>query len=244
MRTIATVDTVDTFAPRTDESARGGTAVPRRRRVAYRVVDITIALCAVVVVLPLMLILAVVIKLDSRGPVFFRCQRVGFGGVPLSMLKFRKMHDGARGSALTTSTDDRFTRVGVWLAKLKLDELPQFWHVLRGQMSIVGPRPEDPGFVERHGGAYQEILTVRPGILGLSQLAFANESRILDADNPLDHYLHRIMPQKVELDLMYVRHRTLFMDLKIIAWSAVAVLFRREVAVARDSATLRRRRRP
>jgi lipopolysaccharide/colanic/teichoic acid biosynthesis glycosyltransferase len=210
---------------------------------AKRALDVGVAGVALVILLPLMLITALLVKLESRGPVFYRCSRAGHRGRRLSMLKFRKMHDGATGLALTTSTDDRFTRVGRVLARTKLDELPQLWHVLRGDMSLVGPRPEDYAFVERHTTHYERILSIRPGIIGLSQLAFADEASILDPAAPEQHYLERILPQKLGLDLMYVERHSVWFDIKILMWSSVAVLLRRQVAVDRATARMGLRRR-
>jgi lipopolysaccharide/colanic/teichoic acid biosynthesis glycosyltransferase len=212
-------------------------------RAAKRALDMVVAGGLLLVLLPLIATASLLIMLDSPGGAFFRCERAGFRGRRLRMLKFRKMRDGASGRALTTDDDERFTRVGGWLAKFKLDELPQLWHVLRGDMSLVGPRPEDPSFVERHGSAYDHILSVRPGITGLSQLAFAEESRILDDDDPLGHYVDRLLPQKVNLDRLYASQRTLFLDLKILLWTAAAVILRRQVAVHRGTGRMNLRKR-
>lgn len=211
---------------------------------AKRLLDIAVAALLIVLLLPLGAAAAAAIKLDSRGPVFFRCRRVGFRGQDLAMLKFRKMHDSASGVALTLSDDDRFTRVGRWLASTKLDELPQLWNVLRGQMSLVGPRPEDPGFVELRRDDYAVILSVKPGMTGLCQLAFAKESEILDADDRVGAYVTRLLPQKAALDSLYAQRRSVFMDLKILFWTAIAVMGRRDVAVNRRSGDLNLRRRP
>ena len=159
------------------------------------------------------------------------------------MLKFRKMHEHAEGIALTTHGDDRLTRIGAFLARTKLDEVPQLWHVLRGDMSLVGPRPETIDFVAHHSDEYDEILTVRPGLVGFSQIAFLMEGRILDAEDPLNHYVSAILPQKVTLDLMYARTRTVWVDVKILAWSLVAVLLRRQVAVNRQTGRMNLRKR-
>ena len=162
------------------------------------------------------------------------------------MLKFRKMHRLAAGPALTTDGDHRFTHVGEWLAVLKLDELPQLWNVLRGEMSLIGPRPEDPSFVAMHAEDFVDILQVKPGVTGLSQLAFAEESRILDDEDPTGHYLERILPQKMGMDRLYARRFRLRLDLQILVWTLVAVLARRPVAVHRESGkmNLRRRKEP
>jgi lipopolysaccharide/colanic/teichoic acid biosynthesis glycosyltransferase len=212
-------------------------------RAAKRTLDCLVAGLLLVFLSPLIIVASIAIVIDSPGGAFYRCDRAGFRGRRLNMLKFRKMRDGASGRALTTDDDERFTRMGVWLAKFKLDEVPQLWHVVRGEMSLVGPRPEDPSFVERHGSAYDHILSVRPGITGLSQLAFAEESRILDDDDPLGHYVDRLLPQKVNLDRLYASQRTLFLDLKILLWTVMAVILRRQVAVHRGTGRMNLRKR-
>lgn len=184
------------------------------------------------------------IVIDSRGGILFRCSRVGRNGRTMSMLKFRKMQRGASGVALTTANDERFTRTGRFLARTKLDEVPQLWNVLRGDMSLVGPRPEDPEFVERFRDDYAEILGAKPGITGLSQLAFAKESEIIDVDDPVQDYVSRLLPQKIALDRYYARHRSLLLDVKILYWTAAAVILRRNVAVHRSTGRMSRRRRP
>ena len=144
---------------------------------------------------------------------------------------------------LTGDVDPRFTRIGRLLARTKIDELPQLWNVLRGEMSLVGPRPEDADFVARHQEEYDEILSVRPGMTGLVQLAFAKEAEILDPDDRVGHYVDRILPQKVHLDLLYARTRTLRMDLRILVWTILPVILRVNVAVNRVTGELTVRRR-
>ena len=129
------------------------------------------------------------------------------------------------------------------LARTKLDELPQLWNVLLGDMSLVGPRPEDADFVALHADAYQEILSVRPGVTGLCQLAFARESEILDPEDRLGHYVGRILPQKVRLDMLYTRTRTFRGDLRILVWTVLPVILRVDVAVNRRTGELTVRRR-
>jgi lipopolysaccharide/colanic/teichoic acid biosynthesis glycosyltransferase len=217
-----------------------------RRRVEdalIRLFDALVAGTLLLALLPLIVMAAIAVRLDSPGPAFFRVNRIGWRGDRLRMLKFRKMHADATGPALTMDDDDRFTRLGRLLAKLKLDELPQLWHVLTGDMSLVGPRPEDAEFVDLHRGDYATILRVRPGITGLSQLAFAEESNILDDDDPVQHYVGRILPQKVSLDVMYARERTLWLNLKILLWTMATVVMRRPVAVHRHSGAMRVRKR-
>ena len=208
-----------------------------------RAFDLTSALALLAVLLPLAIALAVAIKLDSRGPAVYRSRRVGAGGREFEMLKFRKMPDGAGGPPLTAPEDERFTRLGRFLARTKLDELPQLWNVVRGHMSLVGPRPEDPVFVERFRSALEPLIRVRPGITGLSQLAFARESEILDPENRESHYVERILPQKIHMDTVYAEQRSLWGNVRILFWTIAAVLFRRDVAVNRATGQLGLRRR-
>jgi lipopolysaccharide/colanic/teichoic acid biosynthesis glycosyltransferase len=210
---------------------------------AKRALDIVASLLMLLALLPLILLVALLVRLDSPGPAFFKVRRIGRNGRELMMLKFRKMKDDAAGIALTTHGDDRLTRVGAFLARSKLDELPQLWHVLRGDMSLVGPRPETVDFVAHHRDEYDEILSVRPGLVGFSQIAFLTEGRILSPHDPLHHYVSAILPQKVALDRMYARERTVWLDVKILAWSLVAVLLRRDVAVSRETGRMNLRRR-
>jgi len=211
---------------------------------AKRIFDVGLAAVLLLAMIPLFVLVALAIKLDSRGPVFYRVRRVGYRGAPLMMLKFRKMRHDATGGPLTTHGDPRFTRVGAILTRTKLDELPQLWDVLRGRMSIIGPRPEDPRFVALHRTDYERILSVRPGITGLSQLAYAEENRILDDDDPVEDYLARIIPQKLTLDKLYARSSSPRLDLSILRWTIVGVLLRRPVAVHRASGRMNLRRRP
>jgi lipopolysaccharide/colanic/teichoic acid biosynthesis glycosyltransferase len=221
---------------------------PRRagvlRAALKRAIDVTVAALALIALAPLLLLIALLIVLDSRGPVLYRADRVGFRGRPLRMLKFRKMHTDARGGALTVAHDERLTRVGAWLVRSKLDELPQLWHVLRGEMSLVGPRPESPQYVARFPAAYELILRVRPGLTGHTQLAFACEDAILDPADPNRHYVTRLLPQKVALDRLYASCLSTRRDLRILCATIVTLVLRQPVAVDRATGrlTLRRRR--
>jgi lipopolysaccharide/colanic/teichoic acid biosynthesis glycosyltransferase len=211
-----------------------------------RTVDLVGALSLLAAILPLLVLIAVAIKLDSRGPVFYRVRRVGYRGRRLMMLKFRKMRHDAAGIPLTASADERLTRVGRVLARTRLDELPQLWDVLRGRMSLVGPRPEDPGFVALHADDYERILSVRPGMTGLSQLAYAEERNILNEADLVGDYVARVLPQKIGLDTLYAGSYRIRMDLEVIWWTVVTLMLRRPVAVHRSDGrmNLRRRKRP
>ena len=210
---------------------------------AIRAFDFVVAFLLLAILLPLMVLVAIAVRVESAGPAFFRCDRVGHRGHRLRMLKIRKMCHHALGPALTTEEDVRFTRIGGLLTRLKIDEIPQLLHVVRGSMSLVGPRPEAPEFVDLHADDYDEILAVPPGITGLSQLAFCDERRILDPERPVDDYVSRILPQKVALDKMYANRRSLSFNLRILYWTAAAVVCRRPIAVHRNTGKMNIRRR-
>jgi lipopolysaccharide/colanic/teichoic acid biosynthesis glycosyltransferase len=206
--------------------------------------DFVVAAVSLVILSPLMLALAVAIKLESAGPVLYRSRRVGLHGEEFEMLKFRKMHRDAVGPPLTSRHDDRLTGVGSLLVRTKLDELPQLWNVVRGHMSLVGPRPEAPVFVGFYPDDYQTVLRVKPGITGLSQLAFAKENDILERPELAGRYTDRLLPAKITIDSLYVARRSLLYDARIVAWTFAAIVLRLDVAVDRDSGELSVRRRP
>jgi len=224
------------------------TSVRRRgadalRATVKRAIDVVVAGVLLVVLAPVLVAIALLVVLDSRGPVLYRAERVGFRGRRLRMLKFRKMFDHTSGSALTTSGDARLTRVGAVLARTRLDELPQLWHVVTGEMSFIGPRPEEPRFVDLHADDFARIVNVRPGITGWSQLAFAQEPSILRADDPEGHYVEAILPQKVGLDQLYAEQVSLRCDARIATATAATMLLRQPVAVHRETGALSWRRR-
>jgi lipopolysaccharide/colanic/teichoic acid biosynthesis glycosyltransferase len=208
-----------------------------------RAIDVVVAGLGLIVLAPIFGVLALLVVLESPGPVFYRAERAGYRGRPLRMLKFRKMRPEAVGGTLTVADDDRLTRLGGFLARTKLDELPQLWHVLRGEMSLVGPRPETPDHVARHVAAYGEILRVRPGMTGYTQVAFASEGSILDAREPYSHYVTSLLPQKVTLDRLYANCWSVRGDMRIIAATIVTLVFRQPVAVDRATGRLTLRRR-
>lgn len=193
-----------------------------------RAFDIVVALTALVVFSPLLLVVALLVKLTSRGPLLFSHQRYGLGKSTFAILKFRKMAATVRGGGRTTAKHDfRMTGLGRLLERTKLDELPQLINVLRGEMSIVGPRPEDPELADHYPDAFDTILTTPPGLVGPNQLALRNESDLypqncLDRDR---YYIDEILPQKVEVDLAYAKGRSLLGDLWIVLRAVPVVLF-------------------
>ncbi len=185
-----------------------------------RVFDIVVAAAALVVLSPLLLLAALAVKLTSPGPVFFRQQRMGRGFQPFWILKFRTMvPDAPRlGGPITCGEDPRVTRIGRILRKTKLDELPQLINVLKGEMSMVGPRPEVPQYVELFRTDYEEILRVRPGITDLASIKYRHESTILGAAaDPEREYRERVLPEKIELARQYVRRASVLYDLSVLA---------------------------
>jgi lipopolysaccharide/colanic/teichoic acid biosynthesis glycosyltransferase len=184
-----------------------------------RSLDLLVATIGLLLLWPLFAGIALLIKLDSKGPVFFRQERIGQGLRKFMILKFRTMVDDAalKGRQITTSGDSRITRVGHVLRKTKMDELPQLINVLRGEMSLVGPRPEVPRYVELFRSEYQEILRVQPGITDLASLKYRSESEILDlAADPEHEYVTRLLPDKIALAKEYVRRSSFCFDMSLI----------------------------
>ena len=184
-----------------------------------RILDIAVSFLALICLLPLLLLVAVVIKLDSWGPVFFRQERIGRGFRPFKILKLRTMIDNAqrKGGLITFAQDPRITRVGRILRQTKIDELPQLINVLKGEMSLVGPRPEVSQYVRAFQKDYEEILKVRPGMTDLASLKYRNEEAILaNSDNPEEEYVLHVLPDKIRLAKDYLRHSSFLFDLRLI----------------------------
>src|SRR5579862_7727052 len=186
-----------------------------------RAVDFVIALMGLIVLLPFLLVVALLIKIDSTGPVFFRQARVGLNGHTFHIVKFRSMVQDAHkmGSRLTTKRDPRVTRVGQILRWFKIDELPQLINVVKGEMSLIGPRPEDPHFVHAYTAAQRKVLTVRPGMVGPSQILGRDEleSYPEGLKDTEAYYLSHILQEKLERDLEYVQHATFWGDMSLLA---------------------------
>jgi lipopolysaccharide/colanic/teichoic acid biosynthesis glycosyltransferase len=201
------------------------TAVQRPVSLGERVFDLTIAVILMPVILLIGAMIAVAIYIDSPGPVTYRSRRVGRDGQLFEMLKFRKMRREAESHPVTLDDDARFTPIGRFLAATRLDELPQVWNVLRGEMRLVGPRPELECFVDHYPDEYREILTVAPGITGNAQLEFLHERHLLGGPDPAERYSTHVLPAKIEIDLEYVYSRSLLGDLAILARTALMPFF-------------------
>ncbi|MGA2925170.1 MAG: sugar transferase [Solirubrobacteraceae bacterium] len=215
-------------------------ATRARSSCAERCFDIAITLLFLPGILVVAAAIALAIYIDSPGPVIYRSLRVGRDGQLFEILKFRKMRREAESHPVTLEDDDRFTPIGRFLASTRLDELPQVWNVLRGDMRLVGPRPELECFVTEYAAQYAEILSVTPGITGNAQLRFVDEKSLLRGPDPELTYTERVLPIKIEIDQRYARSRTLAGDFLILVRTAVLpFLLIADRACAPDS-TLRR----
>ena len=193
--------------------------------IAKRVFDLVSSVIGLVVLAPILVLVSLFVWLGDRGPVFFRQERVGRGGRLFRIHKFRTMRVANSGSQVTSADDDRITPIGKVLRKTKLDELPQLIDVALGDMSLVGPRPEVPRYVELWGEeARTEILSVRPGITDPAAIAYRNEQdELAAAEDPEEHYTQVILPRKVAMYCDYVRNRSFTGDIKIILGTIAAV---------------------
>jgi lipopolysaccharide/colanic/teichoic acid biosynthesis glycosyltransferase len=184
-----------------------------------RVFDLTGALVGLALLWPLLAVIAVVVKASDGGPVFFRQERVGYRGRRFQMWKFRTMGPRARSSGiqLTVAGDPRITRVGRWLRHLKLDELPQLFNVLAGEMSLVGPRPEVPRYVATYTREQRRVLELVPGVTDVSSIAYRRENELLaEASDPERAYMEHILPEKIRLSLEYAAGASVWRDFLVI----------------------------
>jgi lipopolysaccharide/colanic/teichoic acid biosynthesis glycosyltransferase len=191
-----------------------------------RAIHAAFAATLLVVLSPLLLLVAVFVRLSSPGPVLHRAVRVGRNGRTFVLYKFRTMvvDRAVLGPRITAANDPRITRVGGVLRRSKLDELPQLWNVVRGDMRLVGPRPEDPRFVALYGPDQQQVLSIAPGITGPAQLTFLDEEELLRSADPEATYVREILPRKLAIDMAYAEHRTIGLDIQILAQTGLAAL--------------------
>ena len=183
-----------------------------------RAFDIAVAATGLIALLPVMAVAAVLIKCDSQGPVFFKQRRMGKGFRDFLIYKFRTMKENSEltGRLITIGEDPRITRVGRFLRKTKIDELPQLINVLKGEMSLVGPRPEIPRFVELFRSEYAQILTVRPGITDLASLKYHDEPKLMSQFiAPEEEYVRSILPDKIRLAKEYIDRSSMLFDLSL-----------------------------
>lgn len=193
-----------------------------------RVFDIIASFFGLIILSPMLVIVSLAIKVDSKGPVFFKQKRVGKNNKVFEIYKFRTMVTDAEklGKQITVGNDSRITRVGKFIRKCKLDELPQLINVLKGEMSLVGPRPEVPRYVELYNAYQNQILLVQPGITDYASIEFRNENEILGkSKNPEKTYIEEIMPTKIDLNVRYIKNIGLQEDIKLIFITIFKVIF-------------------
>ena len=183
-----------------------------------RIFDFFVSLIGLVFLSLVLVVIAISIKLGSKGPVLFSQKRVGKDGKVFTLVKFRSMMVNQNSNnTITAKGDDRITKIGVFLRRYKLDELPALWNVLKGEMSLVGPRPDVSGYADKLKGEDRKILKLRPGITGTASLKYANEEEILDAQDDAQKYNDEVIfPDKVKVNLEYYENQTLWLDIKII----------------------------
>jgi len=193
-----------------------------------RAFDFAAATTGLIIISPLLTLVAVWIKIDSKGPVFFRQERAGKGGKIFKIFKFRTMVNNASelGQHFTTPSGDwRITKSGEFLRKFNIDELPQLFNVVRGEMSLVGPRPEVPEIVKLYDEEQKKVLSVRPGLTDYASINFRQEGEIMRQSVDLyDDYTRKILPKKITLQLKYIRQRSMGVDIKIIIKTIGSIL--------------------
>ena len=183
-----------------------------------RIFDLLSALIVIIVFSPLLILLSVWIAFDSKGGVFYKQERVGKNGKLFNLLKFRSMRPNAdRAGQLTVGDDNRVTKVGRFIRKYKLDELPQLFYIVKGEMSVVGPRPEVPKYVDMYSEEQKKVLLALPGLTDFASIEYLDEQKILGAaDNPEKIYIEEVMPAKLELNLKYIKERNFWLDIGLI----------------------------
>ena len=193
-----------------------------------RLFDILISVVVIVLFVPLFGLIAYAVKRDTPGPVLYRGQRIGRYGKYFTIIKFRTMHETPEsysGPKVTAEDDPRVTPLGRWLRDTKLNELPQFWNVFKGEMSLVGPRPEDPEIAKTWPReVWKEVLSVRPGITSPASVQYRDEENMLSTSKVMQKYLQELSPDKSRMDQLYVRHRSFLLDLDILFWTALIMV--------------------
>ena len=190
-----------------------------------RIFDVCCAAVGLVLTSPILLAASVAVGTTSPGGVLFRQERMGRGGKPFTIYKFRSMRKDNAGLKITTGHDARVTTVGKFLRKSKIDELPQLWNVLKGDMSFVGPRPEVKEYTDLYNEEQRQIFLVRPGITDLASIEFRNENDLLtNSDDPNRTYIEEIMPRKIDLGLTYIENLSLGYDIKLILRTLITVI--------------------
>ncbi len=194
-----------------------------------RVIDLVISCIITVIISPLLFLIGVSIKLDSKGSVFYLQERIGMNGVPFRIIKFRTMHINSDKKGLLTvgGRDPRVTKIGYFLRKFKMDELPQLFNVISGEMSLVGPRPEVKKYVDLYTEEQLTVLQVKPGITDFASIEYARENELLgNATDPESVYINEIMPAKLQLNAKYIREQSTITDIRILYKTILKIICR------------------
>jgi len=196
-----------------------------------RLIDLTISILGLLFFFPLFIIVAILIKLESKGDIFYKQERIGLNEKPFYLIKFRSMFINSDSKGLLTvgMNDKRITKVGFFIRKYKIDELSQLFNVLIGDMSLVGPRPEVKKYVEGYSSFEKEIFKVRPGITDIASVLYFNENEILSQSiSPEDSYVENILPHKLKLGILYINNISMILDLKILVFTFLAIFNRKK----------------
>ena len=184
-----------------------------------RILDVFFSITGLVLLSPILFIISVIILIESKGGIFYMQERIGKNGIPFKLFKFRSMAAGSDSKGLLTvgMNDARITKSGQFIRKYKMDELPQLINVLKGEMSLVGPRPEVKKYVDLYTETQRKVLSVKPGMTDLASIEFSNENELLEnQENPEEYYIQEIMPKKIELNMMFIENPNLINYFKLI----------------------------
>jgi len=190
--------------------------------IVKRLFDIAASIFGLILTFPVFLIVFLLIKINMPGPVFFKQNRVGRHGKLFRMIKFRSMKMNHGGSSISVRGENRITPLGAKLRKYKIDEFPEFWNILKGDMSFVGPRPDVPGYADKLTGGDRLLLTIRPGLTGAASLKYSNEEELLALQNDPVKYNDMVLyPDKVRIEINYIKHWSFWLDIKIIIFTLI-----------------------
>lgn len=192
-----------------------------------RILDVFFSIIGLVLLSPILFIISVIILIESKGGIFYLQERIGKNGIPFKLFKFRSMAVGSDSKGLLTvgMNDARITKSGQFIRKYKMDELPQLINVLKGEMSLVGPRPEVKKYVDLYTETQRKVLTVKPGMTDLASIEFSNENELLEnQENPEKYYIKEIMPKKIELNMMFIENPNLVNYFKLILKTSLKII--------------------
>jgi lipopolysaccharide/colanic/teichoic acid biosynthesis glycosyltransferase len=192
-----------------------------------RILDVFFSITGLVLLSPILFIISVIILIESKGGIFYLQERIGKNGIPFKLFKFRSMAAGSDSKGLLTvgMNDARITKSGQFIRKYKMDELPQLINVLKGEMSLVGPRPEVKKYVDLYTETQRKVLSVKPGMTDLASIEFSNENELLEKQsNPEEYYIQEIMPKKIDLNMMFIENPNLINYFKLILKTGLKII--------------------